>query len=69
MVLDDEKIDFIQAFQMPGTSDTEVYCIRFLIIFRNFHLKIEFCRDLSFILIFMLEMEMKCANINFVYWI
>ncbi|VDO62355.1 unnamed protein product, partial [Onchocerca flexuosa] len=23
MVLDDEKIDFIQAFQMPGTSDTE----------------------------------------------
>nr|CAD48140.1 hypothetical protein [Brugia malayi] len=23
MVLDDEKIDFIQAFQMPGTADTE----------------------------------------------
>lgn len=29
MVLDDEKIDFIQAFQMPGTSDAEVWCFLF----------------------------------------
>lgn len=33
MILDDEKIDFIQAFQIPGTSDAEVCFIYFFTYF------------------------------------
>lgn len=34
MVLDEEKIDFIQAFQMPGTSAAQVIIQQIWIIFR-----------------------------------